>query len=96
MQTCSHCNSQTPNNHTQCIICNADLSQYATTVVALNNFQENPRVRNIRLVIPDKACPVCSSCEGTYAKNKAPSLPLEGCSQECQCFYEPMLLELYP
>jgi len=96
VQTCAQCNTQTPNDHNHCIACNADLSQYAATAVALKKFEKNPRVRDIRLVVPDKACPVCAASEGTYAKNEAPSLPLEGCSQECQCFYEPMLLELYP
>lgn len=96
MQTCSQCNTQTPNDQTHCINCNADLRQYAAAAVALKKFQENPRVRNIRLVIPDKACPVCAAHEGTYDKNEVPSLPLEGCSGACQCFYEPMLIELYP
>lgn len=96
MQTCAQCNAQSPNGQTHCIACNADLSQYATTAVALKNFQDNARVRDIRLVIPDKACPVCAAHEGTYEKNEAPALPLEGCSDACQCFYEPMLLELYP
>ena len=96
MQTCAQCNAQSPNIQTYCIACNADLRLYATSAIALKNFQENVRVRNIRLVVPDKACPVCAAYEGTYEKNEAPALPLEGCSSECQCFYEPLLLELYP
>ena len=96
MQTCAQCNTQSPNSLTHCIACNADLKVFSTSAVALKNFQENDRVLNIRLVVSDKACPVCASYEGTYLKNEAPLLPLEGCSGDCHCFYEPLLLELYP
>ncbi len=66
--------------------------------LSLKKFQENPRVRDVRLIVSADACPVCAAHEGTYEKNEAPSLPLEGCShpQGCRCFYEPMLNELYP
>ncbi len=67
-------------------------------MVALKRFQENSRVRNVRLVVAHDACPACKNMEGTYDKNQAPNLPVEGCSHEngCRCFYEPMLDEIYP
>ncbi|NTV35690.1 MAG: hypothetical protein HGA53_01925 [Anaerolineaceae bacterium] len=70
----------------------------STTSVALKKFCDNTRVRNIRLVVSNDACPACQEIEGTYAKENAPVLPVEGCSCEngCRCFYEPMLNEIYP
>ena len=67
-------------------------------VEALKKFQENPRVVNIRLIVAADACPVCAAHEGTYDKNNAPALPIEGCSHPngCRCFYEPMLNVIYP
>lgn len=98
MQTCSKCNAQSADTSAQCKSCNADLSIYSTTAVALKNFTGNSRVRNIRLVVSENACPVCATYEGTYAKDAVPGLPIEGCSnpEGCHCFYEPMLTELYP
>jgi hypothetical protein len=68
------------------------------TAVARKKFLENPRVRDVRLVISDNACPVCAAREGTYAKDNIPIIPIEGCSspEGCRCFYEPMLSEIYP
>lgn len=68
------------------------------TAVALKKFLENPRVRDVRLVISDDACPVCAAHEGTYTKDNIPIIPIEGCSnpEGCRCFYEPMLTEIYP
>lgn len=65
---------------------------------ALKHFQENPRVKNIRLITYEDCCPVCASFEGTYQKDEVPSLPIEGCSHPngCRCFYEPMLNAIYP
>lgn len=65
---------------------------------ALKKFQENERVQNVRLIVSDDCCPVCASQEGTYNKNEAPLLPVEGCSHSngCRCFYEPMLTVIYP
>jgi len=66
--------------------------------VALEKFIASPRVDNIRLVVPSTACPACRAMEGTYPKSGVPALPVEGCSEPngCQCFYEPMLNEIYP
>lgn len=66
--------------------------------VALKKFQENDRVRNVRLMVAGDCCPVCTSHEGTYDKNEAPALPIEGCSHPkgCRCFYEPLLTAIYP
>ena len=65
---------------------------------ALKKFQENDRVRNVRLMVSGDCCPVCTAHEGTYDKNEAPSLPIEGCSHPkgCRCFYEPLLTAIYP
>ena len=64
----------------------------------MKKFQANSRVNNVRLVVPDNACPACRAVEGTYPKDKVPALPVEGCSETngCHCFYEPMLNEIYP
>jgi hypothetical protein len=81
-----------------CPTCQADLRQFSLTAVALRRFLDNPRVKNIRLVVAEDACPACAAAEGTYEKEKAPALPVEGCSElnGCRCFYEPMLDEIYP
>ena len=65
---------------------------------ALKKFQENPRVKNVRLIVAADCCPACSAFEGTYEKENAPQLPIEGCSHPngCRCFYEPMLTTIYP
>ena len=65
---------------------------------ALKRFQENSRVRDVRVVVSADCCPVCAAHEGTYDKEEAPSLPVEGCSHPngCRCFYEPMLNIIYP
>jgi len=66
--------------------------------IALKKLKDNPRVRDIRLVVSADCCPVCASYEGTYQKDEVPTVPIEGCSHPngCRCFYEPMLNELYP
>ncbi len=51
MQTCSLCNAQSPDTATHCVSCGADLREHATTVVALRRFQENPRVRAVRIAV---------------------------------------------
>lgn len=98
MQTCSLCNAQSPDTATQCVECGADLSEYSASNVALKKFIANPRVRDIRLVVSNDACPVCTAHAGTYTKDSVPRLPIEGCSNPtgCNCFYEPMLIEIYP
>lgn len=98
MQTCSQCNTQSPDHLSYCSNCNADLKEYSTTAIALKRFQENPRVRDIRVVVAHDSCPACLAMEGTYNKDLAPNLPIEGCSHSmgCRCFYEPMLKEIYP
>lgn len=98
MQTCSKCQTQIPDAASICPICGSDLHDFSTTAVALMKFQANTRVTNVRLVVPDTACPACLEAEGTYPKNGVPLLPVEGCSEPngCQCFYEPMLNEIYP
>lgn len=98
MQTCSRCNIQSSDMVTICPNCGADLKEYSTTAVSLKKLQENPRVRDIRLVVAADACPACRALEGTYAKESVPSLPILGCSAQngCNCLYEPMLTEIFP
>lgn len=98
MQICTKCQTQSADAALVCPGCGSDLRQTSTTAVALKKFQENPRVVNVRLVVPDEACPACLAVEGTYAKTDVPALPISGCSEAngCHCFYEPMLNEIYP
>jgi len=98
VQTCSRCNTQSPDSATQCPNCKADLPEFSTVRAALKNFQSNTRVRHIILAIDDDACPACHNLQGAYPKDKAPLLPVEGCShpQGCRCFYQPVLSEIYP
>jgi hypothetical protein len=69
-----------------------------TPASALLKFQENERVKNVRLIVAGDCCPVCAAHEGTYDKFDAPQLPVEGCSHPngCRCFYEPLLTSIYP
>lgn len=98
MQTCSKCHTQSPDTATHCLNCHSDLSEFSTTAIALKRIQSNPRVKNVRLVVSNECCPACRSAEGTYEKDEAPRLPVEGCSHGlgCRCFYEPMLNDIYP
>lgn len=98
MQICSQCNATSPDSATHCSNCHADLREYSKTALAIKRFRANPRVKNIRLVVAHDCCPACREMEGTYDKELAPGLPVEGCSHAlgCRCFYEPMLTEIYP
>ena len=98
MQTCSKCNTQSPDNATVCKNCQADLKKFSVTAITLKRLQSNQRVRDIRLVVAHDCCPACQESEGTYAKDRVPDLPIEGCSHPlgCRCFYEPMLNDIYP
>ena len=98
MQTCSICHAQTPDAALVCNNCQADLKKHSVTAITLKQLQANPRVRNVRLVVSDDCCPACHETEGTFLKERTPSLPVEGCSHPlgCRCFYEPMLSEIYP
>ena len=98
MQTCSECNAQSSDAEKFCIHCGSDLSTLSTTMVTLKRFQENTRVKNIRVVVSDDACPACREFERTYDKESVPNLPVNGCSHDlgCRCFYEPTLNSLYP
>ncbi len=98
MQTCSQCYTQSPDEASSCVQCGAELPVNSTTAVALKRFQENPRVRMIRISVSADACPVCYEVQGVYPKDQVPQLPIEGCSHSmgCRCFYEPVLDEIYP
>ena len=95
MQTCSKCNAASPDNSLTCVNCQADLGLFSTTAVALKRFQENPRVRAIRISVANNACSHCYELMNTYPKDEVPRLPHQGCSHEngCRCFYEPVLEE---
>jgi hypothetical protein len=96
LQTCSLCNSLSPDMASHCISCNSDLSQNSTTSIARKKFQENTKVLYIRIMVSDDCCPACRESEGAYSKTEIPSLPIEGCSNPigCRCFYQPFLDEL--
>lgn len=98
MQTCSKCSTQSPDNATLCVKCGADLSECSQTSVALKQFEKNPRVKYVRVVVDHDCCPACQDAEGAYQKGQTPKLPIEGCSHHlgCRCFYQPFLDELYP
>ena len=66
--------------------------------MALKRIQSNPRIQNVIIANSRDACPACQEIQGTYYKQDAPALPVEGCSHAlgCRCFYEPVLEEIYP
>jgi hypothetical protein len=47
----------------------------------------------VRILAHRDCCPVCRAFEGAYDFDKAPELPLEGCSHPsgCRCTYAPVL-----
>jgi len=98
VQTCSRCYTQSADALLVCPKCQSDLREFSTTAAALKRIRLNPRVRTVRLAIPIDACPACQAVEGTYPKEKIPTLPVEGCSEPngCRAFYEPMLDEIFP
>lgn len=98
MQICTQCYTQSPDTASKCSNCQADLSLLSTTAVALQRFQENTRVKYVRVVVSHDCCPACRQTEGAYAKDEAPALPVAGCSHAlgCRCFYQPFLDDLYP
>jgi hypothetical protein len=95
MQTCSKCNAANPDDAAICGNCQADLTLFSATTVALKRMQENPRVSSIRVTVAYDACPHCYELMKTYPKDQVPHLPHVGCSHEngCRCFYEPILEE---
>jgi hypothetical protein len=98
MQTCSVCHAQSPDTAVECINCKNDLRELSTTAVALKSFKANPRIEAILVSVEDDACPACQQLQGSYAKDRVPALPAEGCSHAlgCRCFYQPVLTEIYP
>jgi len=81
-----------------CPKCGADLRELSTTSAALKRMQANPRVTAIRISVSGDACPACRLLQGTYPKDQIPVLPTDGCSGSngCNCFYEPVLSEVFP
>ena len=98
MQTCSLCNASSPDQARHCMNCQADLSEYSTTVRAIKRFRENPRVKAVTVASSYNACSYCYEQLGTYPVDKVPPLPHKGCSHTngCRCFYIPVLNDIYP
>jgi hypothetical protein len=98
VQTCSLCNASSPDQASQCVNCQADLSENSTTARALKRFQANSRVKAVTLAASYNACSYCYEQLGTYSPDKVPSLPHKGCSHTngCRCFYIPVLNDIYP
>ena len=65
---------------------------------SIKQLKDNPRVRDIRIIVPAEACPVCQEIAGTYTKEALPPLPPEGCScpRGFEGYCQPMLKEIYP
>lgn len=98
MQTCTVCDTKSPDTAATCPHCGADLTEKSETAAALLRFKENPRVGHVRVIAHADCCPTCRAADGEWAKDDVPALPVEGCSHPmgCRCFYEPKLLEVYP
>lgn len=96
MQTCSRCNTSSPDTATECPNCRADLGELSLTSQALKRFIANPRVTSVRISVSAGACPMCYEGRGTFAKDAVPRLPHEGCSHAygCRCMYEPVLNDI--
>lgn len=65
---------------------------------SIKQLKDNPRVRDIRVIVPANACPVCQAIAGTYQKDNLPQLPPEGCSDPngFEGYCQPMLKEIFP
>ena len=98
VRTCSLCKAQSPDASDICRQCGADLARHSETAVALAALRANPRVRRIRVIVAQDACPACRQAERDHSKGDAPGLPVAGCSSPngCRCWYEPALSEIYP
>jgi len=98
LRTCSLCKAQSADGAEICQQCGAELSRNSETAVALAKLRANPRVRRIRVIVAQDACPACRKAEQDHANDEAPDLPVPGCSSPlgCRCWYEPALSEIYP
>jgi RNA polymerase subunit RPABC4/transcription elongation factor Spt4 len=98
VRTCSKCNALNSDSADTCKNCRANLNEFSTSAVALKKFQDNPRVLTVLLATYDDTCPACREVQGTYDKDKVPTLPVVGCSHKngCRCYYQPILSDIYP
>jgi hypothetical protein len=98
VQICTKCNSESADTAEKCAKCGANLAEFSATAVALRSFQENDRVNKVVVITHPDCCPACQEHQGIYLKDRAPKLPVEGCSHEngCRCFYQPMLDSIFP
>lgn len=98
MQICSKCSAQSPDTVNECTSCGANLNEWSNTAISLKRIQANERISYVRILVANDCCPACRQVEGAYAKNEAPSLPVEGCSHAlgCRCYYQPVLEYIYP
>ena len=86
MQTCSVCNTSSPDTATNCVNCKSDLRVLSTTAVARKNFRENPRVLSVRINVaadafwesPRKRFRVRLSLDNWLHKNKPTLYTLVG------------------
>lgn len=76
----------------------ADHWDSSNAAQVLARLQANPRIKFITVAVPADACPVCRELAGTYAKEKAPRLPVELCSHPlgCRAYYIPSLEDIFP
>ena len=79
MQTCSLCNASSPDRASNCVNCQADLSENSTTALALKRFQANSRVKAVTVLSAFDACSYCYEQLGTYPPDQVPPLPHKGC-----------------
>jgi len=98
VQTCSKCKQLSPDSESECKNCGANLLEYSEYALSRKKLIENQRVTAIRISVSKKACPTCKLVEGVYTKQSLPVLPIEGCSSPngCNCFYAPILEEIFP
>ena len=70
----------------------ADVTKRAEQKKALENIKNGLATR-VRIMANRDCCPACRAAEGAYDFDKAPELPLEGCSHPngCRCSYAPVL-----
>ena len=70
-----------------------DAKKRAEQKQALKNIREGRIATKVRILVDDKACPVCQSLAAAYDFDDVPELPIEGCSRlgGCNAFYAPVL-----
>jgi len=98
MRQCAVCYTQADDHVRICPTCGADLGMDSVLARALQAILQNPRATMVYIAAPEEACPACRAAQGTYEKDAAPILPIEGCScpHGCMLRYEPYMFEVGP